>query len=72
MSRTQTLSRDALRLSRPVLLSARLSAFVALRRQRSQLSRLDTAALDDLGLSRRDADNEARRPFWDVPDSWRI
>lgn len=71
MSMTQTLARNALRLNRPVLISGRLSAWATLRRQRAQLARLDTSALEDLGLSRFEADAEARRPFWDVPDSWR-
>ena len=71
MSMTQTRSRDALRLIRPVLISARFSAWAALRRQRAQLSRLDASALEDLGLCRSAAETEARRPFWDVPDTWR-
>ena len=71
MSRTLALSQDALRLNRPVLLSARLAAWRALRRQRAQLAALDTAALDDIGLTRGQANSEASRPFWDVPATWR-
>lgn len=43
---------------------------VAARRQRTALSHLDDHALDDLGLTRRDADLEAGRPFWDLPRTW--
>ncbi|MET4103102.1 uncharacterized protein YjiS (DUF1127 family) [Roseovarius sp. MBR-78] len=35
-------------------------------RQRRQLARLDDAALADIGLSRREAQREAARPFWDL------
>lgn len=33
-------------------------------RQRRQLARLDDRLLGDLGLSRIDAEQEARKPFW--------
>jgi uncharacterized protein YjiS (DUF1127 family) len=33
-------------------------------RQRRQLARLDDRLLGDLGLSRVDAEQEARKPFW--------
>ena len=36
-------------------------------RQRRALARLDAAALDDLGITREDAQTESRRPFWDLP-----
>ncbi len=71
MSRTHAISHDALRLNRPILISARLSSWIAVRRQRAQLARLDASALEDLGLSRFEADSEASRPFWDVPATWR-
>lgn len=44
---------------------------VQLQRQREALRRLDDRALKDIGLSRSDAEIEASRPFWDVPDTWR-
>ncbi len=44
---------------------------VAVRRQRAALRRLDTRALEDIGLTRSEADAEASRPFWDVPATWR-
>ncbi len=39
--------------------------------QRRALRQLDSAALNDLGLSDADAKCEADRPFWDVPATWR-
>lgn len=62
-------SRAMTRRNRPILLAARLSAMAAVRRQRAQLSRLDDAALADIGRSRDEAQAEARRPVWDVPPS---
>jgi uncharacterized protein YjiS (DUF1127 family) len=35
--------------------------------QRRDLRALDDDALADIGLSRREAEREARRPFWDLP-----
>ena len=43
----------------------------SLRRQRDALRRLDDTALADLGLTREEAEAEARRPVWDVPENWR-
>ncbi|MBE1283055.1 MAG: DUF1127 domain-containing protein [Rhodobacteraceae bacterium] len=40
-------------------------------RQRRALRLLDDSALDDVGLTREEAQAEARRPFWDAPDFWR-
>ena len=34
------------------------------RRQRSELDRLDDHLLQDIGVSRREASAEARKPFW--------
>ncbi len=68
MSRSLALAHRA---ARPVLLAARLSSFFAVARQRAQLAQLDANQLRDLGLTRHEADQEASRPFWDVPASWR-
>ncbi|MGK7652477.1 DUF1127 domain-containing protein [Roseovarius sp. MMSF_3350] len=46
---------------RPSLLDA-----LELYRQRRALARLDDHALDDIGLTRAEADAEARRPIWDI------
>ncbi|MEM6587191.1 MAG: DUF1127 domain-containing protein [Pseudomonadota bacterium] len=44
---------------------------LSLYRQRRALARLDAHALQDLGLTRGEAENEAHRSFWDVPAHWR-
>lgn len=49
---------------------ARLTGILSLWRQRRALARLDNAALDDIGLTRRQAEAEARRPLWDAPEFW--
>lgn len=51
-------------------LKDRIALAFALMRQRRALSKLDDAVLSDIGISRNAADSEARRPFWDAPDSW--
>lgn len=71
MSLIESFSRETARLSRPILLSGHFSNWRALRKQRKSLSRLDSRALEDIGLTRHEAQQEARRPFWDVPESWR-
>ncbi len=38
---------------------------------RRALADLDADALRDIGLSAEEAQREARRGAWDVPDSWR-
>ncbi|CUH87206.1 hypothetical protein PH5382_01131 [Phaeobacter sp. CECT 5382] len=43
----------------------------ALLRQRRALKKMDDRALDDIGLSRAQAEAEAKRPLWDAPESWR-
>lgn len=35
--------------------------------QRQALKRLDTAALQDIGISQKQAEEEADRAFWDIP-----
>ena len=51
--------------------SPHLRRLAALRRQRNALSHLEDYMLDDIGVSRREAESEAERPIWDVPTSWR-
>jgi len=48
-----------------------LMQLAAISRQRKALARLDDAALDDIGVSRAEADREASRPIWDAPETWR-
>ncbi|MEO0772366.1 MAG: DUF1127 domain-containing protein [Pseudomonadota bacterium] len=43
----------------------------SLYRQRRALARLDAHALRDVGLTSHEADREAQRGFWDVPDHWK-
>ncbi len=45
--------------------------YLALYAERRALGRLDDLALRDLGLTREEADAEASRPVWDVPQTWR-
>ena len=45
---------------------------IAVRRQRIALSRLEPHILRDIGLSAKDAEREAKRPTWDVPEFWRM
>lgn len=54
----------------PARPATRLMQMIALWRQRSALREMDDAQLCDLGLSRAEADAEARRPVWDVPAHW--
>jgi uncharacterized protein YjiS (DUF1127 family) len=55
---------------RPAGLFEHLQSMLAVRRQRRDLARLDDNALKDIGISRYEADIEARRPAWDVPQHW--
>lgn len=41
------------------------------KRQRRALRELDDEALNDIGITRAEAEQEATRPFWDVPATWR-
>lgn len=50
---------------------SRLAHMIAVWRQRRVLASLDDHALEDIGLSRSEAETEARRRFWDAPESWR-
>lgn len=49
---------------------ATFMTWVELTQQRRALSKLDAAALSDIGLSQSAADREAARGFWDAPDHW--
>ncbi|MGY3439286.1 MULTISPECIES: DUF1127 domain-containing protein [unclassified Marinovum] len=48
----------------------RLAELAALYRQRRALAQLDPARLADIGVSASEAQQEAARPFWDVPCHW--
>lgn len=49
----------------------RLAQMFGIWRQRRALEALDDSALEDIGLTRSQAEAEARRPLWDAPESWR-
>ena len=48
-----------------------LADYIAVAKQRRALSRLDDAAMRDMGLTHTDVVQEASRPIWDVPATWR-
>lgn len=52
-------------------LLCRIRDALQLRRQRLQLMRLSDAQLRDIGLTRADAEAEARRSAWDAPNYWK-
>ncbi|MEO8242582.1 MAG: DUF1127 domain-containing protein [bacterium] len=49
----------------------RLTAALALRRERRALLALDDHMLSDVGLTREEAVSEAKRLSWDAPAFWR-
>jgi len=55
----------------PTLRRVGLSTMLTAWRTRQHLKGLDADALRDVGLSRAEAEAEAKRPFWDVPANWR-
>lgn len=53
-----------------VSLASTINAAMATWRQRRHLEKLDDNALKDIGISRHQAETEANRPLWDVPNHW--
>lgn len=47
-----------------------LTRMLAVARERKALAALDTARLEDLGLTPEEARWEAEKPFWDIPTYW--
>ena len=45
-------------------------AYLDLYKQRRALAKLDQSRLNDIGVSRIDAEAEAKRPLWDAPSHW--
>jgi len=45
---------------------------ISLSRSRRALAKLDTDALNDIGVDLRSAQVEAKRTAWDVPQNWRF
>ena len=56
--------------SRPTLIAG-LVARLVVWKQRRTLKALDDRALEDIGLTRREANLESARTFWDAPETWR-
>ncbi len=52
--------------AKPVGVLGRIASWIAVSRERTQLSELDTRMLEDIGLTREEAIQEAGRPFWDL------
>lgn len=50
---------------------AKTRHILSLRRERKRLALLDDHLLRDLGLTKREAEEEASRAMWDVPHHWR-
>ncbi len=59
---------QARRLARPRDL---LRRWASLHRERRALAALDDRLLDDVGITRAQADREAGRPAWNAPPHWR-
>ena len=55
----------------PFAAFARLMQAFATRRQFRQLGELDAYLLDDVGLTRQQAEELSRLPVWDAPSYWR-
>jgi len=49
---------------------SRLLHWMAVAKTRRDLSALDSAALQDIGVSAEQAQAEAARPMWDAPSRW--
>lgn len=56
--------------SRPA--RAGFMSYVSLYRQRRALANLDEHLLQDLGLTKSEAQTEAERPVWDAPHNWKV
>jgi len=70
MAHITTIPRSASRPHDIAALVRRMALGLCALRQRRHLADLDDALLRDIGLTREEARAEARRPLWDVPDSW--
>ena len=48
----------------------KLANLASLARSRHALRKLNAQQLADIGISKAQATQEARKPLWDVPDHW--
>lgn len=71
MALTDFSSRAARFDTRPVGPRFSLLTMLSVWRSRRALAQLDRHALDDIGISAKRAQSEARKPIWDVPATWR-
>jgi uncharacterized protein YjiS (DUF1127 family) len=55
----------------PFAVVARMMQASAMRRQLRHLGELDAYLLDDMGLTRQQAEELSRLPAWDAPSYWR-
>ncbi|MEL7106613.1 MAG: DUF1127 domain-containing protein [Pseudomonadota bacterium] len=69
-TRTTTLLRPTLNLRRQTGLLEKIAAFLALFSERRRLAAMPDHMLADLGITRREAEAEARRSIWDSPSHW--
>lgn len=56
--------------TRPFGLLKTITNMVQLHKERRLLASLGADALNDIGLTKHDAQIEASRPVWDAPDYW--
>ncbi|MEO9685371.1 MAG: DUF1127 domain-containing protein [Tateyamaria sp.] len=56
---------------RPAARGFSLLTALSVWRSRRALARLDAHALNDIGISAKRAAQEAAKPIWDVPTTWR-
>ncbi|RPE72067.1 uncharacterized protein YjiS (DUF1127 family) [Pacificibacter maritimus] len=52
-------------------LLSRLAQARTVARQRKALAALDDHILDDIGVTRAQAEHESSRPAWDAPNHWK-
>ena len=62
--RPATVSRPRFGMGWPLAVLRLMGRWCERRRQRRDLSDLDDRLLDDIGITRRQADEECRKPFW--------
>ncbi len=65
------ISSTSAKYARPAQKRTSVLSILTLWRSRQHLKSLDDRALQDIGLTRAEADAEATRPIWDVPHTWR-
>lgn len=72
MALTDITNRNACISTAPARRNWSLNTVLSVWRSRRALAQLDSTALEDIGLSAKSAANEAAKPIWDVPTTWRM